>query len=54
MNSVMEIGEKVVFIHEGMKYWEGSKDDIFHTENEALNRFVFASNMAKRLRQASR
>ncbi|MDR0667931.1 MAG: ATP-binding cassette domain-containing protein [Prevotellaceae bacterium] len=49
MNSVMEIGEKVVFIHEGMKYWEGSKEEILHTDNEALNRFVFASNMAKRL-----
>jgi phospholipid/cholesterol/gamma-HCH transport system ATP-binding protein len=49
MNSVMEIGEKVVFIHEGVKYWEGTKEEILHTDNAELNDFVFASNMAKRL-----
>jgi phospholipid/cholesterol/gamma-HCH transport system ATP-binding protein len=50
MNSVMEIGEKVVFIYEGEKYWEGTKDDILYADNEALNNFVFASNMAKQLK----
>ena len=48
MNSVMEIGEKIVYIHEGHKWWEGSKDDILHSENPELNAFVFASAMAKR------
>ena len=48
MNSVMEIGEKIVFIYEGHKWWEGSKDDILHAENKELNDFVFASAMAKR------
>jgi phospholipid/cholesterol/gamma-HCH transport system ATP-binding protein len=48
MNSVMEIGEKIVFIYEGNKWWEGSKDDILHTENRELDDFVFASAMAKR------
>ena len=48
MNSVMEIGEKIVFIYEGNKWWEGSKHDILHADNRELNDFVFASAMAKR------
>ena len=54
MNSVMEIGEKIMFIHEGRKCWEGTKDDILHSENKELNDFVFASNMAKQLRNFSK
>ncbi len=50
MNSVMEIGEKVVFIYEGCKWWEGSREDILQTDNRELNDFVFASAMAKRAR----
>ena len=50
MNSVMEIGEKIVFIYEGNKWWEGSKHDILHADNRELNDFVFASAMAKRAR----
>ena len=48
MNSVMEIGEKIVFIYEGHKWWEGSKDDILQAENRELEDFVFASAMAQR------
>ena len=48
MNSVMEIGEKIVYIHEGKKWWEGTKEEILHAENRELNDFVFASAMAKR------
>ena len=47
MNSVMEIGDKVVFIYEGIKCWEGSKDDILKADNRYLNDFVFATNLAK-------
>jgi phospholipid/cholesterol/gamma-HCH transport system ATP-binding protein len=47
MNSVMEIGDKVVFIYEGIKCWEGTKDDILNAENQYLNDFVFATNLAK-------
>ncbi len=54
MNSVMEIGEKIVFIHEGHKWWEGTKDDILHADNRELNDFVFASAMAKRARRAAK
>lgn len=50
MNSVMEIGEKIVFIYEGHKWWEGTKDDILSADNRELNDFVFASAMAKRAR----
>ena len=53
MNSVMEIGEKIVYIHEGHKWWEGSKDDILLSENPELNDFVFASAMAKRAKSAA-
>ncbi len=52
MNSVMEIGEKIVYIHEGRKWWEGTKDDILHADNPELNAFVFASAMAKRAKAA--
>ncbi|MDR1671839.1 MAG: ATP-binding cassette domain-containing protein [Alistipes sp.] len=48
MNSVLEIGEKVVFLHEGRKWWEGTRHDIMQADNLELNDFVFASAMAKR------
>ena len=51
MNSVMEIGEKIVYIHEGRKWWEGTKEEILHARNRELNDFVFASAMAKRAKQ---
>ena len=54
MNSVMEIGEKIVYIHEGKKWWEGSKDDILLSDNPELNDFVFASAMAKRAKSVAR
>jgi phospholipid/cholesterol/gamma-HCH transport system ATP-binding protein len=54
MNSVMEIGEKIVYIHEGHKWWEGTKDDVLLSDNPELNDFVFASAMAKRAKMVSR
>ena len=53
MNSVMEIGEKIVYIHEGHKWWEGTKEEILLAENRELNNFVFASAMAKRAKRQS-
>ena len=53
MNSVMEIGEKIVFINNGCKEWEGSSANLFTADNEALNDFVFASSMAKTVKAAS-
>ncbi len=51
MNSVMEIGQKIVYIHEGQKWWEGSNENILHADNQELNDFVFASAMAKQARK---
>jgi phospholipid/cholesterol/gamma-HCH transport system ATP-binding protein len=53
MNSVMEIGEKIVFISEGEKCWEGNKDDILNSDCEILNDFVFANSLAKQLKRES-
>jgi phospholipid/cholesterol/gamma-HCH transport system ATP-binding protein len=50
MNSVMEIGDMVVFIYEGIKCWEGSKRDILSAKNKYLNDFVFATNLAKKVK----
>lgn len=50
MNSVMEIGDKVVFIHKGEKCWEGSKDNIMTSECSELDEFIFSSRMAHELK----
>jgi phospholipid/cholesterol/gamma-HCH transport system ATP-binding protein len=50
MNSVMEIGDKVVFIYQGKKTWEGTKDDILNSDNKYLNDFVFASPLSKKIK----
>jgi phospholipid/cholesterol/gamma-HCH transport system ATP-binding protein len=50
MNSVIEIGENIVFINEGSICWEGNKNEILHSDNEILNDFVFANALAKKLR----
>jgi phospholipid/cholesterol/gamma-HCH transport system ATP-binding protein len=50
MNSVMEIGEKIIFISEGVKCWEGNKSEVFSSDNEKFNDFVFANSLAKQLR----
>ena len=52
MNSVMGIGEKIIFIYEGHKEWEGSKDDIFTSPNSKLNNFVFASDLFQKVKEA--
>src|SRR6056300_1209214 len=51
MNSVMEIGQKIVFLRNGLKEWEGSKEDIFSTENEAVTNFVYSSDLFKKVRE---
>lgn len=47
MNSVMGIGEKIVFLHKGNKEWEGNSSEILHVKNENLINFVFASDFLK-------
>ena len=50
MNSVMEIGEKIVFLKDGKKAWEGSNKEIFKTDNEAVVKFVYSSELFKKVR----
>jgi phospholipid/cholesterol/gamma-HCH transport system ATP-binding protein len=50
MNSVIEIGENIVFIHEGLKCWEGTNKEILNSDCETLNDFVFANALAKQLK----
>ncbi len=52
MNSVMEIGEKIVFLKDGVKAWEGTNKEIFKTENEAVVNFVYSSNLFKKVRES--
>jgi phospholipid/cholesterol/gamma-HCH transport system ATP-binding protein len=52
MNSVMEIGEKIIFLKNGLKEWEGSKEEIFRTDNQAVIDFVYSSNLFKKVREA--
>jgi len=51
MNSVMEIGEKIIFLEDGLKKWEGTNKDIFNTENEAVTKFVYSSELFKKVRK---
>jgi len=52
MNSVMEIGEKIIFLKNGVKAWEGSNKEIFKTENESIVDFVYSSNLFKKVKEA--
>jgi phospholipid/cholesterol/gamma-HCH transport system ATP-binding protein len=51
MNSVMEIGEKIVFLKDGVKEWEGTNETIFKTDNEAITNFVYSSELFKKVRK---
>ncbi len=51
MNSVMEIGETIIFLKDGCKAWEGSKKTIFKTDNEVVTNFVYSSELMKKVRQ---
>lgn len=50
MNSVIEIGDNIMFIHDGKKWWSGSREEILTTENKELNDFVYASDFMKTVR----
>ena len=51
MNSVMEIGEKVLFLENGHKGWEGTNKEVFNTDNETVSNFIYSSNLFKKARQ---
>jgi phospholipid/cholesterol/gamma-HCH transport system ATP-binding protein len=48
----MEIGEKIIFLKNGLKEWEGNKEEIFITDNQAVTDFVYSSNLFKKVREA--
>lgn len=50
MNSVMGIGDKVIFIHNGKKWWEGTKDNILDSDNKELNDFVFSTELTRKIK----
>ncbi|MCU7548059.1 ATP-binding cassette domain-containing protein [Chitinophagaceae bacterium LB-8] len=47
MNSVMEIGDNIIYMYQGRKEWEGNKKEIIFSKNERLNNFIFASEFLK-------
>lgn len=51
MNSVMEIGDKIIFIYKGRKFWQGDSSGIFDTGIKELDDFVFASSRMKQLQK---
>jgi phospholipid/cholesterol/gamma-HCH transport system ATP-binding protein len=53
MNSVLEVGDKILFLYKGEKWWEGSIEDILGTDNKELNDFIFASKLAKGIKKVS-
>jgi phospholipid/cholesterol/gamma-HCH transport system ATP-binding protein len=52
MNSVMEIGQKIIFLKNGHKEWVGNNKEIFRTDNEDVTNFVYSSNLMKKVKQA--
>ena len=53
MNSVMGIGEHVIYIYEGQKAWEGTKEEVMNSDNEKLNSFIFASDLFRKVKAAN-
>ena len=53
MNSVMGIGEHILYIHEGTVGWMGTKDEIMTSTNEKLNSFIFASDLFRKIKEAN-
>lgn len=52
MNSVMGIGEHILYIYEGNREWEGTKDEVVSSKNERLNSFIFASDLFRKVKEA--
>lgn len=50
MNSVIEIGDRISYIHKGQLWWQGDKDSILKSDNPELNQFVFATELTRKLK----
>ncbi len=53
MNSIMEIGDHIMFLEKGEKRWEGTAEEIFHADCEELNNFVFASKLYRKIKEVN-
>jgi phospholipid/cholesterol/gamma-HCH transport system ATP-binding protein len=53
MNSVMEIGDNIILVHEGNLAWRGNKNEVLESDNEILQNFIFASPFLQRLRKSA-
>ena len=51
MNSVMEIGDNIIYVYKGKKHWEGSNKEIIYSDNDLLNKFIFASDFLQDAKQ---
>ena len=51
MNSVMNIGENIIFIKEGVKEWQGNNKEVITSNNKALNDFIFASDLFRKVKE---
>ena len=54
MNSVMGIGDYIIYLAGGQKSWEGTKDDILHTDNKLLNEFLFSSDLLRKVKTSGK
>ena len=52
MNSVMETGDNIFFIHQGQLWWKGTRDEMLLSDNKELNEFIFASGLMRQVRKA--
>ncbi len=51
MNSVIEIGDHIIFLHQGLKLWDGAKEDIMRTSVKELNEFIFSNSLMRAARR---
>lgn len=52
MNSVMGIGENIIYIHKGRKWWQGDRDELVHSDNPELNDFIFAGSLMRAVKRS--
>ena len=52
MNSVMETGENIIFIHQGRKWWQGSRQELLNSDNTELNEFIYAGELMREVKRA--
>ena len=51
MNSVVEIGEKIVYLHKGELWWQGDNKNVLESDNKELNDFIFCTALTKKIKE---